>query len=336
MADQPENDQADIRKLLASIGFSAGESITVADEPPKEIDEINQILMSIGAKAHPYSKAVLPLACPDDANAQAAIARIREIGKSGDSMVKVMAASVLSDLTGDRSLLLDVLNSSLQNPDETVRMLATSMIGDFGSAAARAVPRLVEMLRGHGSTVHVSLALSEIGPAAVPHLLAALDTADPGKFAEILMILCEMIPAEQSCIDAFLRGLCHPDAQVRYQSIMLINRRGLGEFFDIETVTSKLADGDPATRQEVATFLRESRFPSELRLPRLVERLKDDDPIVRKIAVLAIGELDARARPALMDVTEMQEDPNYYVREAAGKALDRILHALVHQARSAL
>ncbi len=209
MADQLENDHAEIRKLLASIGLSADESITVADQPPKEIDEINQILMSIGAKAHPYSKAVLPLACPDDANAQAAIARIREIGKSGDSMVKVMAASVLSDLTGDRSLLLDALNSSLQKPDETVRMLATSTIGDLGSAAARAVPRLVEMLRGHGSTVHVSLALSEIGPAAVPLLLAALDTADPGKFAEILMILCEMIPAEQSCIDAFLRGLCH-------------------------------------------------------------------------------------------------------------------------------
>jgi HEAT repeats len=293
-----------------------------------EIDEICEIIASLG---------VFEVCRPTEigwsslhgSEVPRCISRLRALCAAGDPNVRIAAGLALSRVTGDRSMLLGTLISSLQGSDEMVRGTAMLAIAQLGGAGIEAAPHLIESLRCEGTRVDASSSLCAIGQSAIPLLIAALNTASGQVGEAIIRILCQISPTEQACVEALTACMTHQEENMRTVCLGMINAHNLCEYFDVQSVARLLDDGNFRTRNEVATFLRKSSSPFDEKLPYLLQCLKDVDPTIRLNALGSIGEHGSKARIALAGVVELLDDSDPTVRGAANAALDNILAGIL-------
>lgn len=181
--------------------------------------------------------------------------------------------------------------------DAATRVFAITALGHAGDRAVEAIPTLIDTLKepppagaAHPSAAAVQ-SLSEIGPAARPALVAALDS---------------------------------PNARIRAAAAGLLGGMGPVPPAALDTLEKLLKDPDLAVRAQAAAALWKLDRRAKAALPVLIEAVGGRDYLLRGMAVEAIASMGPEAGPAVPALVTVLKDENYLTRRAAAAALGRI------------
>jgi HEAT repeat protein len=177
------------------------------------------------------------------------------------------------------------------------RISAAAGFEALGKEAAPAVPELIKMLNDEQTEYPAVLALSAIGPSAVPLLMQTLTNRSAFTRMGALQALSFMHGAEEA-IPGLLRCLDDPE---------------------------------PAVRGEAAFALGDMRKQPDRVVPKLMERLADTNSSVRADAAVALGLFGAQARMAVPKLMELQNDSSIEVRQQAIAALKKVASVSTNQ-----
>jgi hypothetical protein len=200
---------------------------------------------------------------------------------------RAAAAFLLGDI-GSRSAIPGLL-ALLADHDRDVRAAASRSLGRLGAVEA-IEPLVAAAVDGSIRLDVVNLALLDIGPAAVGHLVGMLDHRDPSTRASAMMLI----------------GF-------------------LGSAPDVDPILDHLSDSAAAVRSATATAL--GRLGASDARDALVVALDDRIPTVRTSAARALGQIGGRR--AVDALVPIARDDEFEPARAAAEALSRIDAALV-------
>lgn len=204
----------------------------------------------------PVAKIVVPAlvqATRDDA-AEVRLAAIKSLGQIGPG-----AKDAVPDLI---SFYQD------QNDSEEIRKAAVVSLGEMESAAHDAVPVMVKALAEDESFAlsgHIQMAMTRMGPAAVPGLIQLLHDENPDVRAHAAVAINWIGPSARDAVPALIRSLQDNAKSVRQGAALALLRIG------------------PDAKDAV---------------PALAKALQDEAPDVRRVAAMALKEVDIAAASA--------------------------------------
>jgi HEAT repeat protein len=219
-----------------------------------------------------------------------------------------------------------------ENGNGEVRAAAFEALGRIGEHAAHAVPGLAELLAGECVEIRLmaSRTPAQIGPnakKAAPMLGRALADADEDVRRHSLLALVGTGSVPKFAVCDFLGALEEHARTFTDQADGEDHAaEALGEFRKALTpVLVELArDKDPVPRRRAVWGL--GVMPrTKYTLPTLSAALEDEDALVRREAVTALGRLGPKALPHALAVGMMLGDPDAAVRRAADEAVRKIL-----------
>jgi len=179
---------------------------------------------------------------------------------------------------------LDDLLNLLRSADEESREAAALALGRFGAAA---VEPLTNLLAGDSSDVRwwAARALAEVGG--------------------------------EGAAEPLVSALADPDPDVRACAALALGR--IGAEAAAPVLADRLADESVFVASVAADALSLIGRPA---VAPLTEKLRDERPYVRLLAVRALGRI--RATEAIGSLSGLLEDPSYLVRHQAAEALDAL------------
>lgn len=225
-----------------------------------------------------------------------------------EAEIRLRSAELLIDVSVCTPPVVDALMLLCQSPDCGHRGMAADALGRIGSTARPAVTLLVRLLAdrevyivdgdfyGNGGTrfepgARASLALAQIGAAAVPALRAALKS-------------------DQS--------ITRQRAAESLGSIGKAARPALPE------LAAALNDLSPVVRAAAAEALGKIGDADSGSVVALVRALGDSRLAVRAAAATALGDLGPAAKECVPQLSKLQDDPYELARDAAKEALRKI------------
>jgi serine/threonine protein kinase len=149
--------------------------------------------------------------------------------QSGDSFTRWRGVLALGALGTAAAAAVPALVDVLDDQDDNVRWTAATTLGKIGPAAGDAVPALAAALADRGDPVihkHAAAALAAIGSAArdaVPGLIGALRDADADVREEVRKALSSIGPA---AVPALIEALKDEDEQVRFEAADALTKIG--------------------------------------------------------------------------------------------------------------
>ncbi|MBM4048211.1 MAG: HEAT repeat domain-containing protein [Planctomycetes bacterium] len=218
-----------------------------------------------------------------------------------------------------KDVQLDRLLLQLQSPDAKVRYRSAVALGTIGDL--KAIPALIKGLADRGKFRHdlrmhpsirddmvqgyVSVALAQIGQAAVEPLISALSSPDHWVRKGSLNALGRI--DDERVVVPVIRSLEDQDPLVRSEAARMlgwISRRGPDSRV-LDGLTRCLQDESVSVRRSAVTALGE-----ELKMHEpLIQVLDDSDSDVRNEAIHQLGVLQsARAVPALLGLLSRTRD----------------------------
>jgi HEAT repeat protein len=93
---------------------------------------------------------------------------------------------------------------------------------------------------------------------------------------------------------------------------------------NIEKLRADLKSPDSNVRQEACAELAKAKQNAAPALPDLIAALNDTDPIVRRLAAYALGEMGSAAKSAVPELQKHVADPDLSVMQNVGIALRSI------------
>jgi HEAT repeat protein len=231
--------------------------------------------------------------------AEAVEALVGALGKDQYVEVRLHAAWALGEIGQKPEVVVPALTRLLDDGEWSIRLYAAEALGKFGPRAQPAVAALVREMahRAQGwAWLAAAQALWRIDhrtDETVPVLAAAFETGDDAGKVIAATTLGEMGPAAREAAPALRKALRDEDALVRIEAAAALAR----------------VEGRP-----------------EVVLPVLIARLRgDNDDRAQCRAAEALGEMGEQARDAVPALTEAREDRARNVREAAARALRKIV-----------
>jgi HEAT repeat protein len=161
----------------------------------------------------------------------------------------------------------------------------------LGAQAAPAVPELIQMLSDKDTWNAATLALTDIGEAAIPGLVTALTNR----------------------ANAF---------QIRVGAAKVLSS-GAGTSIIVPALASCLDDA-PQIAYQAAIGLGRLRVEPTITVPALMKAAGNGLPLVRHDAISALGLFGTNALPAVSVLTNFLADPDPDIREATTSALETI------------
>jgi hypothetical protein len=155
-----------------------------------------------------------------------------------------------------------------RSESEDIRKAAVAALGEMESSAQDAVPVMVKVLADDESFAlpgHIQMAVTRMGPAAVPDLIQLLQDEDSDVRAHAAVALNWVGPVAKDAVPALIQCLQDDAKSVRQGAAFALLRIG------------------PAARDAA---------------PALRKALKDEDPDVGRVAAMALKEVDADAASA--------------------------------------
>jgi HEAT repeat protein len=297
-----------------------------------------------------------------DGKVEAEVAALLEKLESADADVVRQAAQALHELGPDAAPAVDELIAIVERDNDRNRMPAVFALIGIGPKAERAVPALIEAAR-HKTDFHTRYqacrALGAIGPAAkpaVPVLLEGLKESNPSvrghaalalggigpevgppAIEQLALALADksqvvrqravialgmLGPAAKSSLPAIERGLADDTIDARVDAVTAVYRITGDKQRALPLLIAEIAgDDEPEQAADLLASFGEAAAPA---IPKLVELLKSDDPLVRYHVVTGLGRLGRIARPALASLEALADDPNPDIRAAAAQAVEQI------------
>jgi HEAT repeat protein len=210
----------------------------------------------------------------------------REVEQASEELQRLGAAA------------LPAIRATLQNPRSEATQLKAALkaCGILGKTAAPAVPDVAAVLAEPGLIAEAAIALSHMGPDALPPLRDALGDDDPVVRREATRSIGKLkerapLPADEV----------------------------------VTLLVGRMADDDEGVRAVAATYLGIIHERPEESVPALTTALGDQDPEVRRASAAALGSFDpAAAAPAVPALRRASTDRNEDVAREAGRALVKL------------
>jgi HEAT repeat protein len=291
--------------------------------------------------------------------ASAAVPPLMQVLQGEDGLLTITAAHALSQI-GEAAV--GPLRAMLS--ESGYQLLAATILGDIGPAAAGAVPELVRLIDAEDEDVRRAalLALAGIGPgaaSAAERLLQALNTSDyPARAgaayalahigakeavgdlqrimaqsdderlrmtaAWALVILDPETVDTDRILPALVAGLDDPWELVRRECVSALAVLGPRARSTIDRLLPLLDDPDPLVRAETLVALQRLGADVESLLPRLIEGLDDETSDTRYACAYVLGQLGENARPAVPRLKELLNHRREFDRVVAAWALAKI------------
>ena len=197
---------------------------------------------------------------------------------------------------GERAL--PAIEAAFEDPQTEADRLkgALKACGILGKTAAALIPEAAELLLEPALTTEAAIALSFMGPDALPPLRDALRSDDPVIRRESLRSIGKL--KERAPLDTALV---------------------------VPLLVGRMTDGDQGVRTVAATYLGIIHDPAHDAVAALTAGLADPDPEVRRASAAALGSFEpSQAAPALSALRKASGDQNEDVAREAGRAVVKL------------
>jgi len=256
--------------------------------------------------------------------------------KDGNETVRMFAAGYLAELGVDARPALHDLILALSDRDPAVLNRAAAAVGGIGPEAKDAVPALMRAAGGPnlGFGQYASTAAVQIGPAAVPSLVEALDDRDIEVRGTAILTLRLIGRDARQAVPGLQRVLRRAEVAERLRAASALwhierDRAMIRLIIDTAREGEGLARGDTdlSTRYAALYALEDIGPPAKDAVPLLLDYLKSDNGLVRSRAARVLGTIGPAAAVAVPALEASLADPKASTRAAAAVALWRIARA---------
>lgn len=227
--------------------------------------------------------------------------------------------------------------------EASARAYAAYALGEIGNASA--VESLVPLLNDEDKYVRLIVvgALGKIGDAAsVEALATALQDKERSVRLTAANALKKIDPNEQYEIDLCVKDLSHPDAKIRQQSAKKLSELvpEKAQEYQMTRYTNDAQDPDAQVRASAVEALGATANAETVQL--LITALNDNDALVRKNAVTALGQIVLRSKDAnavnaaVEPLISLLQDKSKIVSASASTTLTEIGEPAVESLLSAV
>ncbi len=275
----------------------------------------------------------------DPAVRAALFAAVAKVGLEPGRAVELLIAGVKDDndavrhgainaiylLRSAHAQLIPALVSLLSDPKPQWSERAATVIGRLGPSASATVPALLEAARKRSPAPPVYFdALAQIGPAAVPGVLRAIEKENPDTLIRDHWSVKCLQKIGGEAVAPLAAALA--DGSI---SIRLVAARGLGELGPVAApafpaLAGAAGDADPRVRATALGALVSTRAQRLAAISRVEAALKDSSPMVRVAATQLVPYLGDEARPLAPTLLAALGDSDPAVRLAVVQALPTI------------
>lgn len=215
----------------------------------------------------------------------------------------------------------------VENEGNNLASDASKLLGQIGP---KAIPQLIVELRrdpppAFGRFFGPETALAAIGPPAVPELLKVLKDGAPNAKALSAKALGQIRPTSEQTVSALRSALPSAEPQVKFEILQAFEHLGPSGGSAVDDLEKQLSSDDWAARRDAATALGKMGPAAMKAVPSLIRLLSDPKPEqnnwnVRWAAIGALGNLHAiKAIPALRNSLNHDERARYSAAEALGQ-----------------
>lgn len=245
--------------------------------------------------------------------------------KDDNEAVRHGAINAIYLLRSANGQILSALTALLADPNGAWSERAAVVVGRLGPSASAAIPTLLAAMRKRTPAPPVYLdALAQIGPAAVPGVLQAIEKENPDALTrEHWSVKC-LQKVGGGAVAPLTGALGHTNLGIR-----LVAARTLGELGPVaapafNALTVAAADADPRVRATAIGALVSTRVQIPAAVSRVEAALKDPSAIVRIAAAQLIPHLGEQARPLAPALINALGDSDAAMQLAVVQALPSV------------
>lgn len=244
-----------------------------------------------------------------------------------DVAVRRSAAEALERFGGDAESAVPALDRALEDANGGVTIRAAEALGRIGAPALPALTKRLDDPR------YANLALQTIGQmgsaakSAAPRLLEKIQTPGALSPRELCLALAAVEPDPQTAGPPLQKIAQDARNPARPAAIYALGR--IGDRTALPMIARFAEDKDPLTQMASAWALvqLEPKHAEYVKIatPRLMQALEHSDSLIRRHAAMALGRLGPGAASAVPALTKrLQEDDDLAVRVASAFALANI------------
>jgi HEAT repeat protein len=251
--------------------------------------------------------------------ARAALPFLIERLKDSEARARWDAMQCVSAMGLDAKPAAPAVLEMVKKGDGVAADILTSIAGP---EALEALPVLLENLSDDWDLAE---AISRIGSAAVPALLAAIEKTDEKKSHLIVKALGMIAAKSRDLIPKIEKLLGHAESRIRIAAADALGGIDPKAKESVPGLTTTLADDDAGVRLAAARALFSIQgSEAGSAIPVLAQALKDENPETRRDAASALGDFGGAGKTALPALTPVLKDADGGVRSAAAWAIARI------------
>jgi HEAT repeat protein len=223
-----------------------------------------------------------------------------------------------------------LLKAARAGPDPFTRVWAITALGRLGTRAKEAIPLLVALLQEGPASgpadprAAAVQALEEIGPAARPALVVALEHRSARTRAAAAGLLSGMRPVPPLALAVLERLLHDPDRTVRVQAALALWKLERRVRTTLPVLLEAARGRGSLLRAQAVGVLGAMGPAAGPAVPALVEVLRDDNYMTRRAAAAALGSIGPGARAAIPALRAALSDDEVEVRRQAAESLEKI------------
>ncbi len=228
---------------------------------------------------------------------------------------------------GAKQAALQMLMPDLQSQDWHTRENTAYRLLSIPSIPPAVIPALVKQLLHNSGDTRSGQALNQLGTAAVPTLIAALQDADPKTRSQAASALGTMGVDAETALPALKQALQDPNAAVQIQAAYALasidpDSRTAAALVLVQSLTN------PTVRAQslrLLSFVSTNTPLPEEAVPVLISALHDPKQSIRLSAIDTLGNLGAAAAPAVAAISQaLQTEKDGVLRAQAAEALQKL------------
>lgn len=237
----------------------------------------------------------------------------------------------LGDWEGAVSELLLILSIALKNPYWRVRYSAAGVLARIGPKAKTIIPALIKGLQDQNEDVRATCAYAlgricsfEHTLAISPLLNAFLNDKGYGVSEQAAFALGNILsPASKEFVEELIPAFKSTDRDLRWRALFLLGKIGQGAGVIPALKEWLKHEEDRDTKLNIIGVLEKW---GEEAIPTFIEVMnrKNENILVRRKAVRALGNLGHKANAAALFLIEALNDANWNMRKDTAEALRKI------------
>ncbi len=254
------------------------------------------------------------------------VAVLVEAAKHEDDNTRALAFHTLAAMGGKAKAALPAIKKGLKDKVFGVRLQAVLAAGAVGPAAKTVVPELVNIMQDDDTGLleaQVTLALSKIGPAAIPYLRKALADGNTQVRRGSAFALGLMGGKASGAVPDLTKALADAEPVVRALAAEALGKIGQEASSAAADLRKTLDDQDAEVRVNAALALWKIGMHKD-GINVLGKAVKTSKGQIRRAAVTALAAIGPEARPALKDLLSALKDNDPEIRQETLAALAKV------------